>query len=162
MRGWRKRPLVCQLYRVINVADKVFVGYDLVWVGKVEEKLLFNIIYRDGKENLTYIKRFETPKYILDKDYRLFSEDKRSKLLFMKLGKGVWIRAHYAPNKRARRNFEDFNLDDFLVKGTVAKGKRVSARVVRRVAETTPKPAGESHEEEEKAPPGLFDGDKKE
>ncbi len=73
------------------------------------------------------------------------------------MGEGVWIRAHYAPNKRARQNFEDFNLDDFLVKGTAAKGKRVSARVVRRVAATSPKPAGASLDEEEKAPPGLFD-----
>ena len=150
------------LYKVISVSDKVFVGYDLLWVGKVENKLLFNIIYRDGKENLSYIKRFKTPKFILDKDYRLFDEHKRSKILFMKMGEGVWIRAHYAPNKRARRNFEDFNLDEFLVKGTAAKGKRISSRVVRRVAGTSPKPAGESHDEEEKAPPGLFDGAKKE
>ena len=149
------------LYRVISVADKVFIGYDLAWVGKVEEKLLFNIIYRDGKENLSYIKRFNTPKFILEKEYRLFSGHKRSKVLFMKMGEGVWIRAHYAPSKRARRNFEDFNLDDFLIKGTAAKGKRISSRVVRRVAETTPKPAGKS-QDEEKAPPGLFDGTKKE
>jgi topoisomerase-4 subunit A len=148
------------MYKVTNVADKVFVGYDLVWVGKVEDKLLFNTVYRDGKENLSYIKRFSTPKFILDKEYRLFSEHKRSKILFLKLGEGVWIRAHYAPNKRARRNFEDFNLDEFLVKGAAAKGKRVSSRVVRRVAATTPKPLGERPESEEK-PPGLFDGDKK-
>jgi topoisomerase-4 subunit A len=147
-------------YKVTNVADKVFVGYDQVWVGKVEEKLLFNIIYRDGKENLSYIKRFSTPKFILDKEYRLFQQHKRSKILFLKLGEGVWIRAHYAPNKRARRNFEDFNMDEFLVKGVAAKGKRVSSRVVRRVAATTPKQMDEKPEEEEK-PPGLFDGGKK-
>jgi topoisomerase-4 subunit A len=147
-------------YKVVNVADKVFVGYDLVWVGKVEEKLTFNVIYRDGKENLSYIKRFNTPKFILDKEYRLFQEHKRSKVLFLKLGGGLWIRAHYAPNKRARRNFEDFDLDEFLVKGAVAKGRRVSSRVVRRVAETTPKPKGDQPEDDK--PPGLFDAGKKE
>jgi topoisomerase-4 subunit A len=144
------------VYQVINVSDKIFVGYDLAWVGKVGDKLLFNIIYRDGMENLSYIKRFEMPKFILEKEYRLFSEHKRSKILFLKTGEGGWVRAHFAPNKRARRNFEDFNLDECLVKGAAAKGKRVSSRVVRRVAETTPKEATEDK------PLGLFDGKKKE
>jgi len=148
-------------YKVINVADKIFVGYDMVWVGKIDEKLLFNIVYRDGQENLSYIKRFDAPKFIIDKEYRLFPEHKRSKILFMKIGEGVWIRAHYAPNKRARRNFEDLSFDDFLVKGTGAKGKRISARVVRRVAETTPKPKEETDRDDQEQPPKLFEAPKK-
>ena len=142
------------LYRVINVSDKIFVGYDLVWVGKINSKLLFNIIYRDGVDNISYVKRFRMPKFILEKEYRLFAAHKRSKILFLKTGEGVWIRAHFAPNKRAKRNFEDLNLDECLIKGAAAKGKRVSSRVVRRVAETTPK------EKVEDNPPGLFDGEK--
>ncbi|MDF1577869.1 MAG: DNA topoisomerase IV subunit A [Desulfobulbales bacterium] len=140
-------------YKVINLADKLFVGNDLAWVGKVSDKLLFNAVYRDGVENLCYIKRFKMPKYILDKEYRLFPEHKRSTILFLKTGEGVWVRAHFAPNKRARRNYEDYNLADFLVKGAPAKGKRVSPRVVRRVAETTPKEENPRDE-----PPGLFGG----
>lgn len=138
-------------YRVVNVSDKLFVGYDLLWVGKVEDKLLFNIVYRDGKANLSYIKRFEMPKFILEKEYRLFPAHNRSKILFLKTGEGVWVRTHFAPNKRARRNYEDINLDACLIKGAAAKGKRVSSRVVRRVAETSPKEAVE------KKPIGLFD-----
>jgi topoisomerase-4 subunit A len=140
-------------YRVINVSEKVFVGHDLVWVGKVNSKLLFNIVYRDGMENLSYIKRFKMPKFILEKEYRLFAEHKSSKILFLKTGEGIWVRVHFAPNKRARHNFEDLNLDEFIIKGAPAKGKRVSPRVVRRVVETKPK------ERSEDIPPGLFDGE---
>lgn len=146
------------MYKVVNIADKLFVGNDLAWVGKVSEKLLFNVVYREGRENLSYIKRFKMPKFILEKEYRLFPEHKRSAILFLKTGEGAWIRTHYAPNKRAKHNFEDFNLDEFLIKGAPAKGKRVSSRVVRRVAETTPK----EKPQEEPEPPGLFDGTNKE
>jgi len=146
------------MYKVVNIAEKLFVGNDLAWVGKVSEKLLFNVVYREGQENLSYIKRFKMPKFILEKEYRLFPEHKRSTIIFLKTGEGVWIRTHYAPNKRARHNFEDFNLDEFLIKGAPAKGKRVSSRVVRRVAETTPK----EKPQEEPEPPGLFDGTNKE
>lgn len=141
-------------YRVINVSEKIFVGYNLAWVGKVSSKLLFNIVYRDGSENLSYVKRFKMPKFILDKEYRLFPEHKSSKILFLKIGEGIWVRTHFAPNKRAKRNYEDFSFDEFMVKGAPAKGKRVSARVVRRVAETTPKA------QEKDQPPGLFDDGK--
>jgi topoisomerase IV subunit A len=104
----------------------------------VEEKRVFNILYRDGVQNLCYVKRFKTPKFILEKEYHLFPPHKRSELLFLKTGEGIHLRIHYAPNKKAKRNYEDFAFDDFLVKGTSAIGKRLSTRVVRRIVEQEP------------------------
>ncbi len=144
-------------YRVINVPDKVFVGPDLAYVGKVDEKVLFNIIYRDGAQNLCYIKRFKTPKFILEKEYHLFTPHKRSELLFLKTGEGIHLRIHYAPNKKARRNYEDFAFDEFLVKGTSAIGKRISTRVVRRIVEQEPpKEAAAGTAQEPEPQPVLF------
>jgi len=122
-------------YRVINVPDKTFVGHDLAHAAKLDEKLVFNLVYRDGATNICYIKRFATPKFILEKEYRLFPEHKRSQILYLKIGKGLGVRVHYAPNKKARRNYEDFAFDEILVKGTSAIGKRLSTRVVRRIVE---------------------------
>ena len=146
-------------YRVINVPDKVFVGPDLVYVGKIDEKMLFNIVYRDGAQNLCYLKRFKTPKFILEKEYRLFPPHKRSELLFLKTGEGVYLRIHYAPNKKARHNYEDFACDDFLIKGTGAIGKRISTRVVRRIVEQEPpKEAAVGSDQEPVPQPVLFSG----
>jgi topoisomerase-4 subunit A len=128
-------------YRVINVPDKVFVGHDLAYVAKLDEKQVFNLVYRDGATNICYIKRFTTPKFILEKEYRLFTEHKRSQILFLKTGKGVGVRVHYAPNKKARKNYEDFAFDEILIKGTSAIGKRLSTRVVRRIVEQEINPA---------------------
>jgi len=120
-------------YKVINVPEKVFVEDELAWVGKVEDDLLFNVVYRDGPQNLCYVKRFKTPRFIVEREYRLFPEHRRSEILFLALGNGVRVRVFYAPSKRARSNREDLLLDDFLVKGVAAKGRRVSSRPVRRV-----------------------------
>ena len=141
------------LYKVINVADKLFVGHDLLWVGKVENKIIFNLIYRDGKQNLCYAKRFYTPKFILEKEYNLFKEHKRSEILYLTLGDGERVRIHLAPAKRARHNYVDYALDDFLVKGAAAQGKRVSPRVVRRIAKLPPGVPATSESEDQ---PGLF------
>lgn len=132
------------MYKVINVIDKLFVGHDVLWLGKVEEKRVFNILYREGSQNLCYIKRFQSPKFILEKEYRLFPEHKNSAILFLSTGDGGRVRVHLAPSKRARHNYVDCSFSEVLVKGAPALGKRVSDRPVRRIAELTAEkePAG--------------------
>lgn len=122
------------LYKFIPVSEKFYVGDDLEWVGIVQKKCIFNIVYRDGAENFGYVKRFKTPSFILEKEYRLFPEHRRSKILFMSFGEGQYARVNLMPSSRARTNNLDISFDDFLIKNAAAKGKRVSTRVVRRVS----------------------------
>lgn len=123
------------MYKVINVIDKLFVGHDVLWLGKVEEKRVFNILYREGSQNLCYVKRFQSPKFILEKEYHLFPAHKNSGILFLSIGDGGRVRVHLAPSKRARHNYVDCNFGEVLIKGASALGKRVSDRPVRRIAE---------------------------
>ncbi len=125
------------LYKIIPVTDKLFVGHDLKWFGIVKRDTIFNIIYRDGAGNVAYVKRFKSPKFILDKEYRLFSEHKRSKILILTFGKEKFARVNLMPSSRARTNIIEIVFDDYLIKGSSAKGKRVSNRVVRRVVSAT-------------------------
>jgi len=127
------------IYKIIQVADKLFVGHDVLWVGKVQKDLIFNMVYREGRENLCYVKRFKTPKFILDKEYTLFENHKRSKILMMLFGEDKSCRASLVPSSRARSNIVEISFEDYLIKNPAAKGKRVSTRVVRRVVDTTGK-----------------------
>ena len=156
------------IYKVINVADKLFVGHDILWLGKVEEKLIFNVLYREGSQNLCYFKRFNTPKFILEKEYRLFPEHKRSEILHLTTGEAGRARVHLVPSGRAKQNYVDCDFSEFLIKGASALGKRVSSRPVRRVAELsvaapapppqpalfTPSPEGAPADTPSPAPPG--------
>jgi len=126
-------------YKVVPVTDKLFVGHDLEWVGKVSKNLVFNMIYRDGAENAVYVKRFKMPSFILDKEYRLFSDHPRSKIMLLTFGAEKYARANLMPSPRAKTNVVDIEFDSYLLKGAAAKGKRLSSRIVRRVYETTEK-----------------------
>lgn len=126
-------------YKIIPVTDKLFVGHDLEWFGKVSKDLVFNIIYRDGVENLVYVKRFKMPSFIMEKEYQLFQPHKRSKILLLSFGEEKFARANLMPSPRAKSNAVDIGFDEYLIKGASAKGKRVSNRVVRRIYETTEK-----------------------
>ena len=140
-------------YKVINVADKFFADSDLYWVGTVDEKLVFNVVYRDGEQNMSYIKRFKCPKFILEKEYALFTKHKKSFIQFLSLGEEGRVRIYFKASRRARRNYADFEFSDFLIKGAAAKGKRVSTRMARKVSELTDK---KKAEEDSPKPLPLF------
>lgn len=127
------------MYKIIPVTDKLYLGHELEWLGVVKKGMIFNIIYRDGRENLGYVKRFQTPSFILDKEYRLFPEHKKSKILLMSFGENNFAKVNLMPSSRARINSLHIALDDFLIKNVTAKGKRVSARVIRRVSHSSAK-----------------------
>ena len=124
-------------YKVVPVPEKLFVGEEIEYAAVFKKGLVFNIVYRDGKENLAYVKRFQSPKFILDKEYRLFPRHKRSRILLLVLGENKHARVSLVPSRRAKSNIVEIDFDQYLVKGASAKGKRVSPRVPRRVVEST-------------------------
>lgn len=141
-------------YKIIQIPDKVFVGPDLVYFNIVKQSAIFNLVYRDGVENFAYVKRFKTPKFILDKEYRLFPENKRSKIMLLTEGEEKYARVNVMPSQRARTNVFHITFDEYLVKGAAAKGKRVSPRVVRRVISAGP-PAAPKPEKNNMSLPGI-------
>ena len=134
------------LYKIIPVSEKLFIGHELAWLGKVDKDLAFNMIYRDGAENFAYAKRFNMPKFILEKEYRLFDEHARSRILLLLTGEDRFARISLTPSSRAKANSMEVNFSEYLIKGPAAKGKRVSNRIVRKVVETVGKaPVMEKH-----------------
>ncbi len=123
------------LYKFIPVTDKFYAGSGLEWFGVVRKNDIFNIIYRDGAENLAYVKRFKTPSFILEKEYRLFAEHKRSRILLMSIGEDCYAKVSLMPSARAKVNALEISFNDYYIKNATAKGKRVSPRVVRRVSQ---------------------------
>jgi len=126
-------------YKAIKVPDKIFVDHDIYWAAKVEGKTVFNLLYREGSQSLTYVKRFTTPKFILDKEYRLFPAHKKSWIQFLQTGEGVRVRIDFIPTTRSKINSQRLEFDEYLIKGEGAIGKRLSTRTVRRISELSVK-----------------------
>lgn len=60
--------------KVFKVADKVFVGKDIIHVAifrKNDERTTYNMIYRDGPKGITFMKRFNVTGVTRDKVYDL-------------------------------------------------------------------------------------------
>ena len=141
-------------FKVIKVPEKIFVDHDICWAGKVTGKTVYNLLYRDGTQGFSYVKRFMTPKFIMDKEYRLFPAHKKSWVQFLQTGEGVRLRIDFIPTARSKTNSQRLEFDEFLIKGAAAIGKRLSTRTVRRISELTVKvsdqPLESEAEQEEK------------
>jgi topoisomerase IV subunit A len=125
------------LYKIIPIVEKLYVGPELAWFGVVEKDIIFNVIYRDGAENLAYVKRFSTPSFILEKEYRLFPEHKRSKILHLDFGENKFVKIYLVPSARAKTNSMEIAFSEFLLKNPAAKGKRLSSRTVRKIVSSS-------------------------
>lgn len=124
-------------YKVVNVPEKLFIGSDVYYVGVMEKDTLFNIIYKNGMDGYIYVKRFNTPKYILNREYRLIPEHADSEIRLLTIGEGTRLRLSLVPLARAKYNKLDISMDDYLVKGAPAKGKRLTNRTIRKITDTT-------------------------
>ena len=53
--------------------------------------------------NLAYVKRFKSPKFILDKEYHLFTPHTRSRILLLLTGEDKHSRVSLVPSRRAEK-----------------------------------------------------------
>ena len=61
-------------YKVVKVAEKIFIGTDIIHIDifkKKDERTVYNVVYRDGKCGIYYMKRFNVTGVTRDKEYDL-------------------------------------------------------------------------------------------
>ncbi|ERK03956.1 DNA gyrase/topoisomerase IV, A subunit [Hoylesella pleuritidis F0068] len=61
-------------YKIIRVADKIFVGKNILHVQvfkKNDKRTIYNVVYRDGRQGFYYYKRFNVTSMTRDKEYDL-------------------------------------------------------------------------------------------
>ena len=71
--------------KVVKVDSKLFVGRDILHVSLFNSKskeTVYNLIYRDGKNGTSYMKRFKISGVIRDKDYNLTQGKEGSEVLY--------------------------------------------------------------------------------
>jgi len=122
-------------FTVVRVSDKAFIGKDVIRVerfNKDDERHIYNLIYCDGKDGPTYIKRFNVGGITRDKEYPLGKGD-NSKVMYLSSnpnGEAEVVEVVLKPRPRIKLNFEvDFSTIDVKGRGTV--GNQVTKYPVR-------------------------------
>ncbi|MGM0462169.1 MAG: DNA topoisomerase IV subunit A [Fibrobacterota bacterium] len=126
-------------YKVIDVPEKLFIGYRLRYIGLADEKdmntTVFTALYtRKEKAGTTlYIKRFRINKYIIDKKYSVLP-DEDCRLVELTQATEGGFAVHLVPRGRMKKTLLHCTLADYRIKGVGARGYKITAKEYERIS----------------------------
>lgn len=126
-------------FKVIRVADKIFVGKNIMWLGvfkKNDQRTIYNMVYRDGKKGFYYIKRFNVPSVTRDREYDLTIGTPGSRVVYFTAnpnGEAEVIKITLDPAPKLKKIFFDKDFSEVLIKGRAAKGNLLTKFQVHRI-----------------------------
>lgn len=125
--------------KVFKVADKVFVGKDVIHVAifkRDDERTTYNMIYRDGPKGITFMKRFNIGGVTRDKEYDLTKGTPGSHVFWFTVnpnGEAEKVRVLLRQATGLRKLEIDIDFSEMEVKGRGSVGNIVTKYNVRKV-----------------------------
>ncbi|MDO4496725.1 MAG: DNA gyrase/topoisomerase IV subunit A [Bacteroidales bacterium] len=129
-------------YKVVKVAEKIFVDKDVLYVNvyrKTDLRTIFNVVYRDGKGAMAphYIKRFNITSVQRDKMYDLTQGTPGSKIAYFSVnfnGEAEVLRITIKSlNKLARTKSFDRDFAEVPIRGRGSKGLLLTRADVQKI-----------------------------
>ena len=129
-------------YKVIRVADKIFVGKNILWVQvfkRNDKRTVYNVVYRDGRQGNYYIKRFNITSIIRDRDYDLTQGKPGSRVLYFTANPNgeaeiIKVTLDPDPTKKKQNIFMDKDFAEVPIKGRTAHGNLLSKQSIHRIS----------------------------
>lgn len=134
-------------YKVVRVSEKMFVGKNILYLNvfkKNDTRTIYNVIYRDGKDGLQYIKRFAVTGVTRDKEYDLTQGTPGSRLTWFSAnpnGEAEVLKITFKPKMRLKVASMEKNFGDIAIKGRQSMGNIVTKNEINKI---TLKEKGES------------------
>jgi topoisomerase-4 subunit A len=125
--------------KVVKVADKVFIGKDIIHVAvfsKNDERTTYNMIYAEGKKGVSYAKRFNVTGVTRDKEYDLTKGDEKSKVHYFSVnsnGEAETVRIILTPGSKARNKDLDFSFETMDIRSRSSIGNQVTKYAVKSI-----------------------------
>ncbi|MCQ2137583.1 MAG: DNA gyrase/topoisomerase IV subunit A [Bacteroidales bacterium] len=119
-------------YMVSKVKDKLFVGKDIIHVAvfnRNDERNVYNVIYRDGKQGAYYAKRFSITGITRDKEYDLTKGTENSYVVWFTSnanGEAETVKIYYKPRPKIKKLSEEFDFASLMIKGRASMGNLVT------------------------------------
>ncbi len=114
--------------KVVKVADKMFVGKDILYVNvfkRNDSRTIYNVVYRDGKMGNNYIKRFNITGITRDKEYDLTRGTPGSRVMYFSAnpnGEAETIKIILKPKPRQKLLVFEKDFSEVSIKGRGAVG----------------------------------------
>ena len=127
-------------YKVVRVADKIFVGKNILHVAvfkKNDKRTIYNVVYRDGKQGKYYMKRFYVTSVTRDREYDLTQGAEGSRVVYFTAnpnGEAEVIKVTLDPVPRLKSIFKEKDFSEVMIKGRSARGVLMTRFNVHRIS----------------------------
>lgn len=124
---------------VTKVDDKKFIGKDIIHAAvfdKNDKRIIYNMIYRDGKSGPSFIKRFNVSSITRDKAYDLTQEKPGSQILYFSAnpnGEAEIITIILRQVGSVKKLKFDVDFADLAIKGRNSRGNTVSKYPIKKI-----------------------------
>ena len=128
-------------YKVVKVADKIFVGKNVMHVQvfkKNDKRTIYNAVYRDGKKGYYFIKRFNVTSITRDKEYDLTMGTPGSRVMYFTANPNgeaetIKITLDLDPTKKKQNIFMEKDFSEVIIKGRASRGNLLSKKSIHRI-----------------------------
>ena len=137
-------------YKVVKIGEKLFVGEterskaekkkaEIIHVAvfkKNNTRTIYNVCYRDGKTNATFIKRFNIPSVTRDREYDLTSGEPKSRVTYFSAndnGEAEVVKVTLRPQLKLKKLTFEKDFKDIAIKGRSAKGNLLTKWTVHKI-----------------------------
>jgi topoisomerase-4 subunit A len=127
------------MYMVSKVSDKAFFGKDLIYVGvftRGDERTIYNVIYRNGKDKRYYAKRFNIKSITRDKEYDMVHGDAGSTVVWFTAnhnGEAGTVRVYLRPRPKLKKTKLEYDFSNLDIKGKGSRGNLVCKYPVQKI-----------------------------
>ena len=124
---------------VTKVDTKTFIGKDIIHVAvfkKKDKRTIYNMMYRDGKNGPTYVKRFAVTSMTRDKEYDMTNGSKNSALWYFSAnpnGEAEVVTVFLRQVGSMKKLKWDVDFADVIIKGRSSKGNVVTKHAVKKI-----------------------------
>ena len=127
-------------YTVVKVSEKQFVGKNILHLAvfkKNDARTIYNVIYRDGKEGMLYMKRFAVTGVTRDKVYDLTQGKPGSKVVWFTAnpnGEAEILKVVFKPKPRMKALYTEIDFGKLAIKGRASMGNIVTRNEVQKIS----------------------------
>ena len=137
-------------YKVVRVSEKLFIGeterskaekkkaepIHVAVFRKDDERTIYNVVYRDGKNGSSYIRRFNVTSIIRDREYDVTRGTTMSRILYFSAnpnGEAEIVKVVHKPSPKLKKVFFDRDFSEIPVTGRTARGVLLTKMEVSKV-----------------------------
>lgn len=127
-------------YIVSKVTEKAFIGKNILHVAifkKNDNRTIYNVVYRDGKNGFVYMKRMAVTGVTRDKEYDLTQGTPGSRVLYFSEnpnGEAEVLRVTLKPKPRIKKLIFEVDFGELAIKGRASMGNILTKFEIHKIA----------------------------